>query len=396
MVGEALTIRPVDPVLPPAARDTLLETPNGGNSHPWRRTCLTDYRDDDSAPNGCHTHKLKTTRGIMRSLVVTAVCAILMQAESQVGAHQTELLRLRLPNELTMQFVKVPPGTFDIGSPVSEEGGKSDEKPVHLVNITSGFFMGDCEVTEEQYEAVTSQKPPVPRGRGRPAFGVSWTQSAHFCHQLSQIFGRPCRLPTEAEWEYACRAGSTSRYWCGDSRAALLANKWCGNRDGGSSNDEPKEVGTRVPNPWGLRDMHGNAVEWGSDWYGPYTAASASNPCGPVSGDNRVARGGSFIRYPNDCRSATRSQFDPDYSGGSIGFRVVIASEVPSASVPESNSGSAQGTGGHGHCHYRTQRGFVVLARQGVWHSLGAVSCPWRRVQRSFRDMGHGSPENDI
>ncbi|MBW8039038.1 MAG: SUMF1/EgtB/PvdO family nonheme iron enzyme [Planctomycetes bacterium] len=259
--------------------------------------------------------------------VVIGVCIVAVHAAAQtmeVRQEQHHLLSLHLPNKMTMQFVRIPRGEFLMGSPKDEEGHKRDEEPVHPVKITSAFYIGAYEVTEEQFEAVTGRKPPIPRGSGGPALGMTWKQTQDFCKQLSKITGRPCRLPTEAEWEYACRAGSISRYWFGDSRASLLLNDWCGKNSG----DEPKPIGTKKANPWGLYDMHGNALEWCVDWYAPYRPDRLQDPSGPLTGKFRVARGGSFFRYPNDCRSATRSKFDPEYSGGTIGFRVVIASST--------------------------------------------------------------------
>ncbi|MBN2285883.1 MAG: formylglycine-generating enzyme family protein [Tissierellales bacterium] len=223
-----------------------------------------------------------------------------------------------------MEFVRIPNGEFLMGSPVDEEGHKTDEEPIRRIKITSPFFMGVYEVTEEQFKLVTGEKPPIQRGAGKPAFGVTWDQANEFCNLLSKITGKPIRLPTEAEWEYACRAGSKTRYWFGNKREELLENDWCGK----NSSDEPKTVGTKKANPWGLYDMHGNAVEWCLDWYAPYESDHLDNPYGPLTGEFRVARGGSFFRYPNDCRSATRSKFSPEYSGGTIGFRVVIAENI--------------------------------------------------------------------
>ena len=181
---------------------------------------------------------------------------------------------------------------------------------------------------------------------------MTWAQAAEFCRKLSEIAGKPCRLPTEAEWEYACRAGSRSRYWFGDSRASLIMNEWCGKNSG----DEPKPVGTKKVNPWGLYDMHGNAVEWCVDWYSSYAPDFVQDPYGPQKGEFRVARGGSFLRYPNDCRSATRSRFAPDYSGITVGFRVVIADSVGTSLAPPLGPQTM-------HTHTNEQHGFSLVVK---------------------------------
>jgi len=164
-------------------------------------------------------------------------------------------------NSIGMRLVLIPPGEFQMGSPAGDGVASSDEKPHHNVRITKPFYLGVCEVTQEQYERVMAQNPSRFKGDPqRPVGYVSWTGAAEFCRKLSEKEGVTYRLPTEAEWEYACRAGTTTRYCFGDDEASLGEYAWYG-----SVGRYP--VGEKTPNAWGLCDMHGNVWEWCADWY---------------------------------------------------------------------------------------------------------------------------------
>ncbi|MGI6369176.1 MAG: formylglycine-generating enzyme family protein [Ignavibacteria bacterium] len=212
----------------------------------------------------------------------------------------------------TIEWVSIPAGTFMMGSPKSEVGRGHDEIQ-HQVTL-SAFKISKYEITFEQYdmfcEATGREKPDdAGWGRGkRPVINVSWHDATAFAEWLG------CRLPTEAEWEYACRAGTSTTFNTGDNITTSQANY---------SSSKTMAVGSFAPNKWGLYDMHGNVWEWCSDWYGYYS--SGSNPTGAASGSYRVFRGGSWCNIVRYCRSAYRSYNTPDYRNNNIGFRLVLS-----------------------------------------------------------------------
>jgi len=220
-------------------------------------------------------------------------------------------------NSIGMKLRLIQPGTFLMGS----EKGAGDEKPVHRVTIAKPFYLGVCEVTQEQYEAVMGTNPSRFKGPNRPVESVSWQDAQELCRRLSEREGVKYRLPTEAEWEYACRAGSSTEYCFGDSQAGLGDYAWFKENSGGTTHD----AGQRKANAWGLHDMHGNVWEWCADWYGEYTTSDAEDPRGPRSGEYRVLRGGSWYRDPEGQRSALRHYFEPSYSLMDMGVRVACA-----------------------------------------------------------------------
>jgi len=225
-----------------------------------------------------------------------------------------------------MELVWVPAGSFQMGSPSPEQGRFENEGPVHTVEL-DGFWMGKYEVTQEQYQAVTGKNPRNFKGAKNPVEQVSWNHATEFCRKLTDKVGRASsparsfRLPTEAEWEYACRAGSTTRFCFGDSDGGLDEYAWYD----GNSGSKTHPVGEKKANEWGLYDMHGNVWEWCGDWYAAeYGAGSAKNPQGPSSGVGRVLRGGGWYSLsPRGCRSAARGGGDPAGGNSGGGFRVV-------------------------------------------------------------------------
>ena len=191
---------------------------------------------------------------------------------------------------------------------MGSEKGDNDEKPVHKVTITKPFYMGKYEVTQEQWEAVMGSNPSNFKGAKNPVEQVSWEDCEKFIGKLKEkVSGRDFRLPTEAEWEYACRAGSTTDYCYGDGDESLDEYAWYY----GNSESKTHPVGQKKANAWGLYDMHGNVWEWCSDWYGDYADGAVSDPKGPESGSARVLRGGSWGGNARDCRSACRHSYDP-------------------------------------------------------------------------------------
>ena len=220
----------------------------------------------------------------------------------------------------------------------SDAAADSREKPQHLVTFSDDLFMGQFEVTQADWLAVMGENPYV-RDRSNPYYllpgmadrithpdhpaTVSWQDAIEFIEKLNKREGTTgYRLPTEAEWEYAARAGSTTRYFFGDDASALDNYAWHGENfvTGGTH-----PVGTKKPNPWGLYDIYGNAWEWVSDYYstGYYAQSPEHNPQGPGDGTERVVRGGSWHSTANGWHSAWRKPYPADYRGISIGFRVV-------------------------------------------------------------------------
>jgi formylglycine-generating enzyme required for sulfatase activity len=217
-----------------------------------------------------------------------------------------------------MEWVAIPAGTFTMGSPSYETDRVSDAGPQHPVSL-SGFKMSKYEVTFAQYDAfcdATGRQKPSDEGWGRgnrPVINVDWNDATAFAQWMG------CRLPTEAEWEYACRAGTTTPFNTGSSLNSSQANF-------NSNVGQTKPVGSYAPNAWGLHDMHGNVWEWCSDWYGDYSSSPQTNPKGPSSGSNRVLRGGSWYNHGGNCRSAYRYANGPSTRNHGIGFRLVVPS----------------------------------------------------------------------
>ncbi|MCX6280527.1 MAG: formylglycine-generating enzyme family protein [Bacteroidetes bacterium] len=226
-----------------------------------------------------------------------------------------------------IEWVEIPAGTFIMGSPVSEGDRKSSETQ-HKVTL-SAFRMSKYEITFEQYDLfykATDREKPGDEGWGRnnhPVINVSWEDAKAFASWSG------CRLPTEAEWEYACRAGSETPFYTGDNLTTAQAN-YNGNfpyrnSPKGEFRARTLPVGSFAPNAWGLYDMHGNVWEWCNDWYDEYTTADQIDPQGPESGTFRVFRGGGWRNYAQLCRSAFRYKYFPDYRHFNIGFRLVAA-----------------------------------------------------------------------
>ena len=220
-------------------------------------------------------------------------------------------------NSIGMKLVRVPPGEFVMGSAADEKGRHGDETP-HPVRITTGFYIAATEVTQAQWQAVMGFNPCRAKGEKLPVHGVSWSQAVEFCKKLGAKEGRTYRLPTEAEWEYACRAGSKAAFAGGGD-----PDKMAWHMD--NSGERPHAVATRAPNAWGIYDMHGNAMEWTADFFaGAYEPKAATDPKNAREGKTRVARGGSWLHFPRACRSAARASVRPASGPRHVGFRVVM------------------------------------------------------------------------
>ena len=238
---------------------------------------------------------------------------------------------LDLGGGVKMRMVLIAPGEFMMGSPDTEKDrwGK-EEGPVHRVRITKPFYAGIYDVTQEQYKATMGDNPSKFTGDNNPVEMVSWNDATDFCKKATQKAGLEVRLPTEAEWEYACRAGTTTRFSYGDdTNYDELANyAWYSK----NSDNKTHPVGEKLPNPWGLYDMHGNVWQWCQDWYGEkyYAESPNEDPKGPQIGAFRVLRGGSWSFYPLACRSASRLRHAPTTASYHHGFRVVVVARTHS------------------------------------------------------------------
>lgn len=247
------------------------------------------------------------------------------------GSSTAEQKTIEINPGLRMEFVWISPGSFMMGSPTSEKKRGDDEGPVHRVHISKGFWIGKYEVTQAVWESVIGRNPSQFKGSRRPVENVSWSDAQSFVAKLNgRISGRPFRLPTEAEWEYACRAGTTGPFNTGDCLSADQAN-YDGDRPyrgcyTGRDRQTTINVGTFSANAWGLYDMHGNVCEWCWDRYDEYyyEKSPGSDPQGPEGVDSgRVHRGGGWKAGGGGCRSAYRNGNSPDKRGTHLGFRLV-------------------------------------------------------------------------
>ena len=233
-------------------------------------------------------------------------------------------------NSIGMEFVLIPGGTFWIGSADDDEDASDSEKPCHEVIISRQFYLGKYPVTQAQWKTVMGNNPSRCEGEKCPVETVSWNDVQEFIRKLNKMEGHGrYRLPTEAEWEYVCRAGSTTAYCFGNDRDKLGDYAWYGDNSRHWKNGEygTHPVGKKKPNAWGLYDMHGNVWEWVQDWYGEYRDGSVKDPQGPSAGESRVLRGGSWFNHAKCCRSVSRGGRSPDSRCDDYGFRLALFPE---------------------------------------------------------------------
>ncbi len=289
---------------------------------------------------------------------------------------------LGLPERLTLEaggvaveLSLIPGGTFRMGSPVGEAGREDDEGPQHTVVISHPFYLGVTEVTQAQFEAVTRKKPGRPETANHPARSVSWYGAASFCEILSGLTGKGVVLPTEAQWEYACRAGTATAFHNGDSPEQIRKVGWCS--DEGGAAGIPKPVASFEANAWGLYDMHGNAREWCRDWQAAYGDADVVDPVGAELGVFRVVRGGGWTDRAARCRSADRRRVKPEMHGGPQGFRVCVPVVGRAPNAGTAVTGKSPDPPG------------TVLAKAGAWVDLlKLISVKKHMVRGDWRRKG--------
>ncbi|MBO6004266.1 MAG: SUMF1/EgtB/PvdO family nonheme iron enzyme, partial [Verrucomicrobia bacterium] len=274
------------------------------------------------------SHYFKLTAGLLGLALTTAVV--------QAGISAGENVTFPLTDTVDLEMIWVEPGTFIMGSPRNEPGRWSTEVQ-HEVTLTKGYWMGKYEVTQAQYEAVTGSNPSGLKGADLPVELVRWYDATNFCAKLTEIEkaagrlpeGYEFTLPTEAQWEYACRAGTTTAFNNGKDLTEAGIEQCPEMDEVGwykyNSDFKTHPVGQKQPNAWGLYDMHGNIAEWCLDWFGDYPESSVTDPMGPDTGSHRVIRGGgSYTSNAGGCRSAFRVLSNPGDNLNSFGFRVAL------------------------------------------------------------------------
>jgi formylglycine-generating enzyme required for sulfatase activity len=346
-----------------AVEITTTSLPNGVMGTAYNQTLAATWGmpitwsiDRGELPAGLHL--VPTTGTFTGTPTAAGTSNFTIKAANAAGSDTKQLsITIAAPPAL-IEMVQIPDGTFQMGSPGGEPGRYNDETQ-HSVTLT-GFRMGKYPVTQAQYEEVMGENPSyftTPASTetstvNRPVEAVTWYDAVEFCNKLSEkegltpvytITGRTpetgypiedatvtanwsrngYRLPTEAQWEYACRAGTTTAYNTG----ATISDDtgWYSSNSGARTHS----VGEKPANEWGLYDMHGNVYEWCWDWYSStyYSSSPAQNPTGPVSGINRVERGGSWTSDSQSLRSAYRDYLDPSYVSAALGFRIVRPAE---------------------------------------------------------------------
>jgi formylglycine-generating enzyme required for sulfatase activity len=247
--------------------------------------------------------------------MLVLLCILCGWAASGQNAAFPKEVRIDIGRGIKMEFVLIPAGSFLMG----DEKGTDREKPVRKVTLNRPFYLGKYEVTREQFNAVMKTEAGKIDKPNHPVDFARWEICREFLSRLNQQNpGKVFRLPTEAEWEYAARAGTASRYWFGNDEKSLSDYAWFGELAGGAAHP----VGQKKPNPWGLHDMYGNVWEWCQDFYGFYEGKDQMDPSGPTTGTQHVFRGGAWNSPPDRCRSASRDSFPA--AAFVLGFRLAM------------------------------------------------------------------------
>ncbi len=261
--------------------------------------------------------------------------ATIIQKQAAEKANLPVEKKVDIGNDVNMSLVFIPAGEFEMGSPL-EELKRDDDEAQHRIKITKPFYMGKFEVTQLQYRIIMNENPSKFTGDNLPVHNVNWYEAARFIKRLSDRTGLKFRFPTEAEWEYACRAGTTTAFNTGETLDSDLANydgtEAYGTGIAGKELKRTTKVGSYPPNAFGLYDMHGNVWEWCADVYDKnyYKVTPTNDPQGPqqnVEDADRVIRGGAWNEKAHKCRSADRNNRSPKANQPIIGFRVVLEIE---------------------------------------------------------------------
>jgi len=287
------------------------------------RLVFADWLEERGDPRGELIRLLHTlTQSIEvphRSKLEDRLRSLLAAGVQPVGPFWT--------NSIGMKFAWIPAGTFLMGSPAKEEDREKPYESQHKVTLTKGFYLGIHPVTQAVWR-VFLPNMSTRRGLNRPVENVCWDDCQEFLHKLGERDGHTYCLPTEAEWEYACRAGTTTPFFFGDTISPKQANydgRWV---YGKGKEGQYRMTTTRVdkfpPNAWGLHDMHGNVWEWCADWFGNYPRREVVDPQGPKTGKKRVLRGGSWSAQASCLRSAVRKRSEPSYPNLCFGLRPVM------------------------------------------------------------------------
>ncbi len=252
-----------------------------------------------------------------------SVEASLVKTQAGERAGERKVLTL---NGVEFAFRWCPEGNFTMGSPVNELERESDEAQC-AVTFSKGFWILETEVTQAQWKAIFPKNPSRFKSDNRPVERATWGDCVEYCEKLSRELGVSVKLPTEAQWEYACRAGSATPFNFGSAlngdKAVCDGEEPYGMAERGPKTRETAPVKSKAPNAWGIYDMHGNVAEWCADWYSRHYE-TAQNPMGTENGKERVIRGGGWDSDPDDCRSAARDEEEPNEREDDIGFRLVI------------------------------------------------------------------------
>jgi sulfatase modifying factor 1 len=275
---------------------------------------------------------MKKSLAILLLLLIAVGCDDSTQTEQPTEhpvEQPTEPAKESITNTIGMKLNLIPAGTFTMGSPATETD-RQDNETQHPVTISKPFYMQTTEVTQGQWKAVMGTEPwkgqgSVKEGPNNAATYVSWDDAIAYCKKLSEKEGKTYRLPTEAEWEYACRAGTETRWSFGDDEKEFGDYAWYDKNTYDVGDKYPHQVGLKKPNAFGLYDMHGNVWEWCHDYYGRdyYKQSPEQDPTGPTSGSFRVLRGGAWYFFTRGTRSANRDRLDADVRYDNVGSRLV-------------------------------------------------------------------------
>ena len=267
---------------------------------------------------------------LVRLVLLVGCITVAAGVISPLPADEVQAVSVDLHGGTMMDFIWVKPGSFLMGSPDSEPERGVWEGPQHKVTISKGFYLGKYEITQAQWVAIMGTAPwtgkkYVQANPKHPAAYISWTAIEEFLRRLNEAAGETLyRLPTEAEWEYACRAGTTTRRFYGDDQLQLRDYAWYVDNTQKVGATYAQPVGSKWPNPWGFHDIYGNVWEWVQDWYGDtYASGILTDPQGAFSGKGRVMRGGGFVNKARNVRSAKRFASDPSLRYCALGARLV-------------------------------------------------------------------------